>query len=111
MRKEITVNDEEIGSVQSQGGKLAVRTTLELHEKVSRLLDELRKTTGVMVTVESRFLALQDNYLEEIGVDIGSTSTTFLPNSIPSVDGAGNSIAPGYRFTNAQQDWNLRPLD
>src|SRR5262249_48322169 len=76
--------------------------------KVQRLLDQLRKTTGIMVTVESRFLQIQENFLEEIGVDIGNPANTFLPNSIPDIDGAGTSIDPGYEFTNVEQDYNLR---
>jgi general secretion pathway protein D len=91
-----------------QNGKLMIKTTLENHQKVQRLLDQLRKTTGIMVTVESRFLDIQENFLEEIGVDLGNPSNTFLPNSIPDIDGAGTSIDPGYEFTNTEQDYNLR---
>ncbi|MBI4584632.1 MAG: hypothetical protein HY717_11510 [Planctomycetes bacterium] len=100
--------DELVGSVKIQQGKLAVRTTFENHRKVQKLLEEFRKSTGIMVTVESRFLVLQDNFLEEIGIDMGSPSNTFLLNSIPDIDGAGTSISPGYEFTNAQRDWNVR---
>ena len=61
-----------------------------------------------MVTVESRFLDIQENFLEEIGVDEGSASNTFLPNAIPDIDGAGTSIDPGFEYTNGQQDVNVR---
>ncbi len=91
-----------------QGGKLMVKTTLENHQKIQGLLSQLRKNTGHMVTVESRFLDIQDNFLEEIGVDIGNPSNTFLPNSIPDIDGAGTSVDPGYEFTNVEQDFNAR---
>ncbi len=91
-----------------QGGKLMVKTTLENHQKIQRLLSQLRKNTGHMVTVESRFLTIQDNFLEEIGVDLGNPSNTFLPNSIPDIDGAGTSVDPGYEFTNVEQDYNAR---
>lgn len=105
---ELTSDEESQGTVNIERGKLAVQTTFENHQKVEKLLAELRKASGVMVTVESRFLALQDNYLEEIGVDIGNGNSTFLPNSIPDIDGTGTSLSPGYEFLNAQQDWNLR---
>ncbi len=109
VEKELTSEDEDVqGSVNFERGKLAVQTTYENHQKVERLLAELRKASGIMVTVESRFLALQDNYLEEIGIDIGNGTSTFLPTSIPDIDGSGTSVAPGYEFLNAQQDWNLR---
>jgi tetratricopeptide (TPR) repeat protein len=108
VEKEITEDGQVVGSVSFQQGKLAVRSTLQYHAKVQKLLEEFRKATGMMVTVESRFLVLQDNFLEEIGVDIGSGSNTFLLNTIPDIDGAGTSISPGYEFLNAQQDMNFR---
>ena len=91
-----------------QSGKLMIKTTLENHEKVQKLLAQLRKATGIMVTVESRFLDIQENFLEEIGVDMGNSSNTFLPNSIPDIDGSGTAIDPGYEFTNVEQDYNFR---
>ena len=95
-------------SVKIQRGKLAVRTTFANHRKIQGLLTEFRMATGVMVTVESRFLALQDNYLEEIGVNMGNVNNTFLPDSIPDANGIGQSVQPGYDFRNAQQDVNVR---
>jgi hypothetical protein len=56
-------------SVKYQNGKLVARTTLVNHRKLIQLLDALRKSTGVMVTVEARFIDLQDNFLESIGVN------------------------------------------
>jgi type II secretory pathway component GspD/PulD (secretin) len=61
-----------------------------------------------MVTVESRFLEIQDNFLEEIGIDIGSGSNSFLPNTIPDIDGAGTANSPGYEFVNREGDFDLR---
>lgn len=95
-------------SVKIQRGKLAVRTSYDNHLKIQGLLSEFRKATGVMVTVESRFLALQENYLEEIGVNFGNVNNTFLPSAVPDADGTGQSVQPGYEFINAQQDVNVR---
>ncbi len=106
----LTGPDEELVGAEPkvQGGKLMIKTTLENHQKVQQLLAQLRKATGIMVTVESRFLDIQDNFLEEIGINMGNGNNTFLPNSIPDIDGAGTSIAPGYEFTNIEQDFNFR---
>ena len=90
------------------GGKLSARTTLANHLKLAKLLSQFRRATGVMVTVESRFLDIQDNFLEEIGVDFGSAGNTFLPNTIPDIDGAGTSVSPGYEYVNPQGDYNAR---
>ncbi len=94
--------------ISLMAGKLAARTTLANHLKLVKLLKQFRKSTGVMVTVESRFLDINDNFLEEIGVDFGSASNTFLPNTIPDIDGAGTSVQPGYEYVNPQGDYNAR---
>jgi general secretion pathway protein D len=103
-----TTDGEGAGAVSILGGKLAARTTFENHLKLSQLLSQLRKSTGVMVTVESRFLDIQDNFLEEIGINMGSGNSTFLPNSIPDIDGAGTSVAPGWEYVNAEGTQNTR---
>jgi len=95
-------------TIEIQGGKLVVRSTLENHQKVQRLLEALRKSTGVMVTVESRFIDLQDNFLTSIGVDFGNPFNSNLPNPISDIDGSGTAISAGYEFVDAQQQTNVR---
>ena len=103
-----TTEGGEEGSVQILGGKLVARTSLDNHLKLSRLLEQFRKATGIMISVESRFIDVQDNFLEEIGVNWGSGNSSFLPNSIPDIDGAGTSVAPGYEYTSPSGDQNTR---
>ena len=95
-------------SIELQGGKLVARTSLESHQKIQRLLDSLRKSTGVMVTVESRFIDLQDNFLYSIGVDYGSPFNSNLPNPISDIDGVGTQISSGFEFVDAQQQTDVR---
>lgn len=95
-------------SIALQGGKLVARTSLENHQKIQRLLDSLRKSTGVMVTVESRFIDLQDNFLYSIGVDYGSPFNSNLPNPISDIDGVGTQISSGFEFVDAQQQTDVR---
>jgi len=95
-------------SVALHGGKLSARLDLDKHLKLSKLLDQFRSSTGMMVTVESRFLDIQDNFLEQIGINFGSTASTFLPNSIPDIDGAGKSVSPGFEYVNNEGDFNQR---
>ena len=103
--------DEDETGLSILGGKLAARTTLEKHFALSRLLDQFRKATGMMVTVESRFLDIQDNFLEEIGVSLGSPTSTFLPNNIPDIDGQGTSVAPGWEWVNPSGDVDVRAAE
>jgi hypothetical protein len=100
--------DAELEDVEIYGDKLIALTTLENHLKLAKILDRFRRSTGMMVTVESRFLDVQDNFLEEIGVNFGGTGTSNLPNSIPDIDGAGTALSPGYEFIDAKGNFNFR---
>lgn len=95
-------------SADGEGGKLVVRTTVSNHRKVERLLEQLRKGTGMMVTVETRFVDLQDNFLQSIGIDFGSPFTSNLPNPINDIDGNGTQISPGYEWVDPQGQFDLR---
>ncbi|HVR76231.1 MAG TPA: hypothetical protein VMT52_18010, partial [Planctomycetota bacterium] len=108
IKKEIGDADGTEEGVSILQGKLSALTSIENHMKLSRLLAQFRQATGVMVTVESRFLDIQDNFLEEIGVNFGSGNATFLPNNIPDIDGAGTSISPGWEWVNRDGDTNIR---
>lgn len=50
-------------------GFMVVNQTPEVHASIQRLLDDLREATGIMVNIQSRFLRVEDNFLEDIGVD------------------------------------------
>lgn len=89
-------------------GRLSVRSSLENHLKLSSLLSQFRTAAGLMVTVESRFLDIQDNFLEEIGVNFGSGNANFLPNNIPDIDGSGTSVSPGLEWVDDSGDKNVR---
>lgn len=98
IQSRIFEEDEENGSVEHQSGRLVVNTTLPNHAKIKELLEQLRKLSGIQVSVEARFLDIQDNLLEEIGVDIGGPVESALSYPIPDVNGLGTSVASGYAF-------------
>jgi len=50
-------------------GQLVVNQAPEVHEKIQHLLDDLREATGIMVDIQARFMKVEDNFLEDIGVD------------------------------------------
>jgi len=50
--------------------KLIVRQTLDVHNKIKKLLKEMRKTLGHQVAIEARFLLVGENFLEDIGLDV-----------------------------------------
>lgn len=95
---------EDEGSAEISGGILIVRKPAAVHKKIIQLLEALRKTVGIMVTVESRFVEVQDNFLEQIGVDI-----TGLPQNIFGPRGtAFAASSAGFNFIDAQGQTNVR---
>ena len=50
-------------------GVMVVNQTPEVHAKIRQLLEDLREATGIMVDIQSRFIKVEDNFLEDIGVD------------------------------------------
>ncbi len=65
-----------------QAGMLLVRADKETHEGVLKLLRDLRRNVGIQIDVESRFLKVEDNFLEDVGVDLrglGNQSSQGVP--------------------------------
>ena len=92
------------GSVEFMGGLLMVRKSLNAHKKIEKLLESLRRATGILVTVESKMVDIQDNFLEEIGVDFRG-----LPTFIANALGAGGpKSTAGFNWTNKGQDVDTR---
>jgi len=65
-------NGGSVGSLRvfDPGGQLIVTQTPENHRKLVALLDRIREERAVQVTVETRFLSVQRNFLEDVGVDL-----------------------------------------
>lgn len=64
-------------SVETRPGTLIVRQTESIHKQIDSLLNDLRKATGLLVTIESKFITVSDDFLEDIGVDwrnLGATN-------------------------------------
>jgi len=56
-------------SLRISNGTMVVNQTPEVHEQIAKLLQDLREATGIMVDIQARFLSVEDNFLEDIGVD------------------------------------------
>ena len=57
-------------TLQELNGNLIVKTTPDLQRSVATLLDSLRETRAIQISVEARFLLVSKSFLEEIGVDL-----------------------------------------
>ncbi len=62
-----------VGSIRELGGQLIVTQTPENQQLLQNLLEKLRETRAIQVTIETRFLTVQRNFLEDIGVDLDAT--------------------------------------
>ena len=49
---------------------LDVRADAETQRKVDRLINELRRHVGIQIDIESRFLSVEDSFLEDVGIDL-----------------------------------------
>jgi type II secretory pathway component GspD/PulD (secretin)/TolA-binding protein len=57
------------GSIRELGGQLIVTQTPENQRELVKLLDQLREQRALQVTIEARFLFVNRNFLDSLGVD------------------------------------------
>ncbi len=62
--------DGTLGSLDVWNDRLIVTHTSRAHQQLIELLRQLRESKDLQVAVESKFVRLQNNYLERIGVDL-----------------------------------------
>ena len=93
-------NGGDIGSVSSSPLQpvLLIRQTPENQREIQKVLDSLRASQALQVNIETRFLTVQRNYLEDIGVDAdfvfnlnSSWSKKFSPIVVTQNAVTGNS--------------------
>ncbi len=56
-------------AIRGRAGSIIVTHTPETQQKVQQLLEDLRKTRALQVSIDIRFITLTDNFLESIGFD------------------------------------------
>jgi len=57
-------------SIRALRGQLIVYNTSDAHRQVADLLSQLRETRALQISVETRFLDVTANFLEQFGVDL-----------------------------------------
>jgi len=57
-------------TIQLLPGTLVVRQTPEVQEQIRALLTDLRVNTNTLINIETRFIEVEDSFLEDIGVDL-----------------------------------------
>jgi general secretion pathway protein D len=75
-----------VGSLKELSGNLIVTQTPENQHSLVTLLEQLRESRAIQVTVETRFLIVQRNFLDDVGVDL---------NFIFNVNGKNSNVFGG----------------
>jgi len=72
---------------------LVVSQTQEVHEEIADLLEQLRRLQDLQVTIEVRFISLNDTFFERIGVDFDFNIQTGVnqPLNMTAIPTQGNS--------------------
>jgi general secretion pathway protein D len=85
-------------TIQLMPGTLVVRQTPDVHKQIKELLDDLRVNTKTLIHIETRFIEVEDSFLEDIGVDLRGLDgdlTGFFPLEDFGQSGAGGFGLPG----------------
>jgi type II secretory pathway component GspD/PulD (secretin) len=79
------------GVMRYLNGMLIISQTRRGHERISELLEQLRRERAIMISVEVRFLMVTDEFLQEISMDVDAA---FFNRANPQlVSGFGNGTA------------------
>ena len=89
-------------SIQFQNGLLIVRNAIPVHRSITKFLSDLRASTSMLVSVETRFLSVEDNFLQQVGMDFRDVdgartagTITNLGDINPAFEINPRFIAPG----------------
>jgi len=69
---------EDGATIESYEGHIVIVQTPEIQKKVSNFLEDLRNFSSSLVTIETKFLTVGDNWIQEIGVDFRGLDTNPL---------------------------------
>lgn len=59
-----------IGSIRELGGTLVVTQTAENHSALVSLIESLRETRSLQISIEARFISVSSGFLNSIGLDV-----------------------------------------
>jgi len=78
-------------------GTLVVKCPAATHVKVQQLLDGLRGAGGLQVSIETRFITVEDNFLQDVGADLrglGDQTGGLGVKGKGGLAGAGGVVTP-----------------
>ena len=66
-------------SITADGGNMIVVHSAEVQQQVRQFLEELRRFSASLVTIDSKFLVIGDNFLQDVGVDFRGLDNPGVP--------------------------------
>lgn len=82
--------------IDDKNGTLVVRQTPENQRAIHKLLSDLRQSIGIQVQIEARFVTVENNFLQEVGVDFRGLG-----------DNSGGVGQPGLGTSNPFDDFGV----
>jgi general secretion pathway protein D len=73
---------------------LVISQTQAVHEQIADLLEQLRRLQDLQVTIEVRFIRLNDSFFERIGIDFDANIGPAANANTINPDGTVNTAAP-----------------
>ena len=81
--------------------KLIIYQTAEMHAKIREMLEQIRDIRPIQISVETRFIFVTDNFLEDIGLDLdfylNPTGRWTGPDTRPITAPPAGTGLPGFR--------------
>ncbi len=95
---------------------IVVSQTQDVHDEIVDLLEQLRRLQDLQVTIEVRFITLQDNFFERIGVDFDfdlndNIDRPFQIFGRPNNAGTSTPYVPGPAAAGSDYDRNVTDRD
>jgi general secretion pathway protein D len=81
-----------VGGIRPLNGQLIVSQTPENQRLLINLLDQLRETKAIQITIETRFLQVSKNFLEDVGLDLDVLFNLNPTGNFSQISAQQNSI-------------------
>lgn len=73
-------------------GYLVVKASPEMHRRIQGVLDDMRRFSTPVVTIDSKFLTISRNFLQEVGVDFRGLGGSGNKGTTVSLDDVTNGL-------------------
>lgn len=89
---EYWANTEGAEIIPEDSGLLTVKASPEMHNQLLKVLRSMRRYQTPIVTIDSKFLTISRNFLQEVGIDIRGLGGSGLKGDTVSLDDVTNGL-------------------